>query len=169
MSSIPRTHAVADTGATSIFIMKGTAMRNVYQATQPLTINLPDGKMVKSTHLCGLMIPGLPTLLEGHIVPDLTVTSLVGIHILCKAGCIVVFMDTACYVMYAENYMNWGQRPQHRLMDTTHNTGCYHVVNEPKGTMDHPRDVLATRLLYISCRMAPLGSKNCQHTSRVAN
>ena len=39
-------------------------------------------------------------MLEGHIVPDLTVASLVGIRILCKLGCTVLFTDTACYVRY---------------------------------------------------------------------
>jgi hypothetical protein len=84
-------------------IMKKTPnMKNVCLATQPLTINLPDGTMVKSTHICNLEIPGLPHVLEGHIVPDLTVASLVGIRILCKLGCTVVFKDTACYVFYQE-------------------------------------------------------------------
>ncbi len=101
--SIPITHAVADTGAASMMIMKKTPnMKNVCLATQPLTINLPDGTMVKSTHICNLEIPGLPHVLEGHIVPDLTVASLVGIRILCKLGCTVVFKDTACYVFYQE-------------------------------------------------------------------
>ena len=99
--SIPITHAVADTGATSVMIMKKTPnMKNVRLATNPLTINLPDGKMVKSTHICDLEIPGLPYVLEGHIVPDLTVASLVGIRILCNLGCTVLFTDTACYVRY---------------------------------------------------------------------
>jgi hypothetical protein len=78
--SIPSTHAVADTGAMSIMIMKKTPnMRNVRPVTQPLTTNLPDGTIVKSTHICDLEIPGLPHVLEGHILPKLTVASLVGI------------------------------------------------------------------------------------------
>ena len=106
---IPITHAVADTGATSIMIMKKTPnMKNVCLATQPLTINLPDGTMVKSTHICDLEIPGLPHVLEGHIVPDLTVASLVGIRILCKLGCTVLFTDTMCYVFYQEKLILTG-------------------------------------------------------------
>jgi hypothetical protein len=88
-------HAVTDTGTTSIFVMKGTPMSNVRLATQPLTTHLPNGTIVKLTHICDVMVPGLPNELEGHIVPGLTVASLVGTHILCKAGCIVVFTDTA--------------------------------------------------------------------------
>jgi len=107
--SIPITHAVADTGAMSIMIMKKTPnMKNERLATQSLTIYLPDGTMVKSTHICDLEIPGLPHVLEGHIVPDLTVASLVGIRILCKLGCTVLFTDKACYVFYQEKLILTG-------------------------------------------------------------
>jgi hypothetical protein len=98
--TIPITHAVANTGTTSVMVMKDTPMNNVRPATNPLNINLPDGTMVKSMHVCNLEIPGLPYVLEGHIVPDLTMALLIVIRILCKMGCIIVFIDTACYVRY---------------------------------------------------------------------
>ncbi len=68
--------------------------------SNPLNINLPDGKIVHSTHICDVEIPGLLHVLEVHIVPALNVASLIGIQILCKVGCWVVFTDTACYVKY---------------------------------------------------------------------
>ncbi len=92
--SIPPRHAVADTGATSVFALKGTNMKNIRSAVTQLVVNLPDGTVVRSTHVCDYKIPGLPTLLEGHIVPELTVASLIGIRVLYKAGCIVIFTDT---------------------------------------------------------------------------
>ena len=61
------THAIVDTGATAIFIMEGTPVDNKRIATKPLTINLPDGTTIKSTHCCDITIPGLPTVLMGHI------------------------------------------------------------------------------------------------------
>jgi hypothetical protein len=81
-------------------VMGGTPMKNIHPATHPLNINLPDGKVVKLLHVCNLKVSGLPCVLKGHIVPDLIVASLIGIRILCKVGCIVVFTDAACYVMY---------------------------------------------------------------------
>ena len=98
--SIPPMHAVADTGATSVFALKGTKMKNIRSAVTPLVVNLLDGTLVRSTHVCDYKIPGLPMLLEGHIVLELTVASLIGIHVLCKAGCIVIFTDTMCSVKY---------------------------------------------------------------------
>ena len=76
---IPSTHAVADTGATSVLVMADTRMKNVQIALNPLNINLPDGKIVHSTHICDVEIPGLPHVLEGHIVLALNVASLIGI------------------------------------------------------------------------------------------
>ena len=71
--------AIADTGATSIFIMEGTDVANKRVAVRPLMINLPDGQQIKSTHLCDIQIVGLPTILKCHIVPLLNVASLIGI------------------------------------------------------------------------------------------
>ncbi len=50
--SIPPTHAVTITGPTLVFVLKGTPMKNIQPTTNPLTINLPDGTVVQSTHRC---------------------------------------------------------------------------------------------------------------------
>ena len=98
--SIATNEAIADTGATSIFVMEGADVKNKRPALKPLTINLPDSRQIKSTHICDIDIPGLPTTLTGHIVPHLAIASLFGIRVLCKAGCKVVFDDDKCDVMY---------------------------------------------------------------------
>lgn len=108
--TIARDHAIADTGATSIFIMDGVDVINKRLATTPLTINLPDGKQVKSSHICDIAIPGLPTILLGHIVPSLTVASLIGIRPLCKAGCTVVFDDKKCDIILDGNVILRGHK-----------------------------------------------------------
>jgi hypothetical protein len=71
--------AIADTGVTSIFIIEGVKVTNKRVAVRPLTINLPNGKKVMSTHICDINIPSLPTVLTGHIAPSLTIASLIGI------------------------------------------------------------------------------------------
>ena len=108
--TIARDHAIADTGATSIFIMEGVDVVNKRIATSPLQINLPDGKQVRSSHICDIAIPGLPTILTGHIVPSLTVASLIGIRPLCKAGCQVVFDDNKCNVRFNGNLILRGYK-----------------------------------------------------------
>jgi hypothetical protein len=55
--TIAALQAVADTGATSIFVMEGVDIENKRPATKPLTINLPDGRQVKPMHICDINIP----------------------------------------------------------------------------------------------------------------
>ena len=101
--TIATDHAIADTGATSIFIMEGVDVDNKRLSKKPLKLNLPDGTVVHSTHRCDIDIPGLPTMLTGHIVPHLAIASLIGIRPLCRAGCTVTFDNMKCEVMFNGN------------------------------------------------------------------
>jgi hypothetical protein len=132
-------HAIADTGATSIFIMKGTPVENLRRTNNPITISLPDGSKVTSTHVCNISIPGLPTVLTGHIVPGITIASLIGIQILCKAGCKVVFDNEKCEVLYKNNIILRGYK------DPTTNLWTLPIINEeiakttPESVMPRPQ------------------------------
>jgi hypothetical protein len=53
-----------------------------------------------STHMCDIIIPGLPTTLVGHIVPELSIASLFEIRVLTEAGCTVKFDIEKCVVKY---------------------------------------------------------------------
>ena len=59
---IPSTHVVADTGATSVLVMADTPMKNVQIAPNPLNINLPNEKMVHSTHICDVVFRAINTI-----------------------------------------------------------------------------------------------------------
>ena len=100
---IAASHAIANTGATSIFIIKGTPVKNLCWTNNPITVSLPDGTKVSSTHICHINIPGLPTTLTGHIVPGITMASFIRIRILWKAGCKVVSDNEKCEVFYNNN------------------------------------------------------------------
>jgi hypothetical protein len=80
--------------------MEGADVDNKCPTTVPLMINLPDGKRLQSTHVCDIRIPGLLTVLTGHIVPSLRIASLIGIRPLCKAGCKVIFDNKKCNVVF---------------------------------------------------------------------
>jgi hypothetical protein len=111
--TITTLQAIADTGATSIFILEGTPIKNIWPAMKQLTINLP----VKLTHLCDITLPGLPIVLTGHIVPRLLITSLIGRCVLCKAGCKVVFTKNNCDVIYNNKViLQWTKDPSTDLL-----------------------------------------------------
>ena len=83
--------AIADSGATQIFIMEGTPVKNKRPTRSPVKVALADGRTVMSTHVCDVGIPGLPMTLVGHIIPDLSIASLFGIRVLTDVGCTVTF------------------------------------------------------------------------------
>jgi hypothetical protein len=83
--------------------MDGINVVNKRITNKPLTINMPDRWKVKSTHICDIMIPGLPTDFTVHIVPHLTIMSLIGIRLLCNSGCTIIFDKDKCNVIYNGN------------------------------------------------------------------
>jgi hypothetical protein len=107
---IALTHAIADTGTTSIFIMNSIDVINKRITPKPLTINMPDGRQAESMHICDITIPGLPTVLTGHVVPHLAIASLIGIRPLCNAGCKATFDNNKCNVFYNGNVILQGYK-----------------------------------------------------------
>ena len=96
--TIASNEAIADSGTTQIFIMDGTPVHNKQKMTCSLKAALADGRRVMLTHMCNIIIPGLPTTLVGCIVPELSIASLFGIHVLTEAGCTVD--SKKCVVKY---------------------------------------------------------------------
>ncbi len=80
--------------------MEGTPVLNKQKSTCPLKVALADGRQVLSTHMCDIIIPGLPTSLVGHIVPELSIASLFGIRVLTEVECMVKFDNKKCVVKY---------------------------------------------------------------------
>jgi hypothetical protein len=61
-------------------------------------------------HIFNVTIPGLLVTLTGHIVLEMTMASFLGIRVLCKAGCKVVFTNTMCQVIYKGNVILTGYK-----------------------------------------------------------
>jgi hypothetical protein len=95
--------AIADSGATQIFIMEGTPVKNKRPTICPLKVALADGRRVMSTHICNVDIPSLPVILTGHIIPELSIASLFGIRVLTDVGCMVTFDIDKCVVTFNGN------------------------------------------------------------------
>jgi hypothetical protein len=96
--NIAPNEAIADSGATQIFVMEGTPILNKQKTTCLLKVALADGRRVLSTHMCDIVIPGLPLTLMGHNIPELSIASLFGIHVLTEAGCRVKVDNKKCYL-----------------------------------------------------------------------
>jgi hypothetical protein len=83
-----------------IVVMEGTPVINRCTMMHPLKVALANGRIVMSTHMCDIHIQGLPTVLTGHIIPDLSIVSWFGICVLTDAGCTVMFDKEHCTMRY---------------------------------------------------------------------
>ena len=80
-------YAVFDSEATGNFIIEGAPVVNKCIATNPVSITLPDGQRITSTHTFNLDIPWLPhSITAAHIVPGLLHSSLISTRKSCDAG-----------------------------------------------------------------------------------
>ena len=74
--TIASNKVIADSGATQIFVMDGMPVHKKQKRMCLLKVALADRRRVMSTHMCDIIVPGLPTTLIGHIVPKLSIASL---------------------------------------------------------------------------------------------
>ena len=89
-----REWAILDSGASSHLLVLGVPVTNKQVAVDPISVTLPDGDKVQSTHIGDLDMPQLPKSgRECHIIPDLASYSLISVVKLCKAGCEVSFKN----------------------------------------------------------------------------
>ena len=83
---------ILDSGASSHFLVVCSPVTDKQVALAPISVTLPDGDQVHSTHIVDLDIPKLPkSARECHIIPDLASYSLISVVKLCEAGCEVSF------------------------------------------------------------------------------
>ncbi len=62
--------------------MDGTPVINKRVTMNPLKVLLADSRQVLLTHMCNISIDGHPVTSMGHIIPELSIASLFGIHML---------------------------------------------------------------------------------------
>ena len=79
--------AILDSGASSHFILSTTPCQNKAKSDHPLTIRLPNGDAVITSHICELDINEPPDAsLVVHVLPGLHSHSLVSVVKLCNVG-----------------------------------------------------------------------------------
>ena len=117
----PSSNLVADTGTTATFLssdfveIHGEHVINIRPNPNPVSIQLPDESIIRTTHLCNLNLPALPTeATKAHICPDLgSDTSLLSIGTLCDAGCEAIFRAHECIITFMGDIILRGTRGVH--------------------------------------------------------
>eukprot|EP00804_Cyclotella_cryptica_P014203 CCRYP_005627-RA/>CCRYP_005627-RA protein AED:0.48 eAED:0.39 QI:0/-1/0/1/-1/1/1/0/305 len=106
-------YAIFDSGAMAHFLVNKAHVVNKHPALKPLTIRLPNGKHIVSTHTCNLDLPWLPhSITEAHIVPGLSHSSLISTRKFCHAGCQVTLDQHSCKIYYQGALVLTGTRDE---------------------------------------------------------
>jgi hypothetical protein len=107
----PPTKNVADSGSTGHFFPNNTTqLTNILPTTKPISVILPDGSTIRSTHTGLLPIPELPLqATKAHLFPSLH-TALVSIPQLCDAGCSALFTAEAATILLDQHPILQGSR-----------------------------------------------------------
>ena len=78
---------IADTGCTGHYLMTNAPTTNSQPTTEGITVQLPDGSTMVSTHTAYLPLNLPPEACVAHLFPALTTASLISIGLLCDYGC----------------------------------------------------------------------------------
>jgi len=127
------TTAISDSGATSHFITAHAPVRNLQIDPNPITVTLPDGNTIRSTHTCNLDLPHLPdTVTQAHIIPGLAHSSLLSIARFCDNGYTVTYDKQKCTIRDgSNNTVLQGQRNPHTMLWEIPITATPHPVAQP--------------------------------------
>jgi hypothetical protein len=80
--------AILDSGCTSIFLSATAPCSNKQEAHVPLSVNMPNGTTIQSSHTCDLLLADLPPQArKAQILPGLVHNSLISVGQLCDNGC----------------------------------------------------------------------------------
>ena len=92
---------IADTGCSGHY--DGTTFAGK-PTTSPITVKLPNGGTMTSTHTCRLAIPSLPPeACTQHLFPEMKTTGLLSIGQLCDHGCMATFSQYRLVICNSAN------------------------------------------------------------------
>jgi hypothetical protein len=145
---------ISDSGATGHFLKDDAPVTNKQVAQNPITITLPDGNHIRSTHTCNLDIPWLPDeMTAGHVVPKLSHTSLLATRQFCDNGYEVTFTKALCKVTIEGKTVLEGPRDP--------NTKLWHLPINPTGTpaAGKPNNTMTNQIAHIAMNAYTMPTK----------
>jgi hypothetical protein len=87
-----------DSGSTGHYFAPTEALTNIRPTTAPLTVQVANQQVMRSTHTAELPLPSLPQeARQVDVFPDMN-KSLVAVSPLCDAGCTVTFDADTCTI-----------------------------------------------------------------------
>jgi hypothetical protein len=128
--------AILDSGCTRNFLSATAPCNNKQEVHVLLSVNMPNGTTIQSSHTCDLLLADLPPQArKAHILPGLVHNSLILVGQLCDNGCNVTFTQEQVTVLRDGKCIMYGSRdPISRLWRVdlkqkfeTKNVQCNHA------------------------------------------
>jgi hypothetical protein len=92
----PHETSIVDSGCTGHFLLVNAPCLNKVKSQTPLTVRLPNGAMMESSHTATLNIPELNAAASiAHVFPGMANHSLLSVGKLCNGGYIVTFRNAS--------------------------------------------------------------------------
>jgi hypothetical protein len=115
-STVP---AIFDSGTTCHYILLDTPCHSKRTTGTPISVTLPNGQSITSSHEATLPFPGLPLdALNAHVFPGLRGHALLSIGAFCDAGCTATFSATTVTIQRDGKVVLTGQREPPGLWKT---------------------------------------------------
>jgi hypothetical protein len=103
--------AIIDTGSTAHYFGLRALLRNKQLALLPMEVELPDQRLIRSTHTGMLPIQGLPPeAITAHLFKELGDTCLISMGQLCDYGCEAHFTETTVEITFQGKVILRGTR-----------------------------------------------------------
>jgi deoxyxylulose-5-phosphate synthase len=100
----PHETAILDSGCTGHFLLVNATCLNKFESQNPLTVRLPNGATMESTHTASLDIPELNKSASiAHIFPRMENHSLLSVGQLCNEGYSVTFRIDTVTIYNSQN------------------------------------------------------------------
>jgi hypothetical protein len=94
-----------DSGCTGHFLLVTAPCLNKVISQNPLTVRLPNGATMESSHTADLDIPGLNTAAsKAHVLPGMAHHSLLSVGKLCDEGYVVTFQRDTVTIYNSDNF-----------------------------------------------------------------
>jgi hypothetical protein len=108
---------ILDSGCTSNFLSATAPFNNKQEGHVPLSVNIPNGTMIQSSHTSELLLTDLPPQArKAHILSILVHNSFISVGQLCDNGCDVTFTQEQVTVSRDGKCVMYGSRdPRLRL------------------------------------------------------
>ena len=107
----PSNTAMIDSGTTSHFLSVNAPILNKRPTNNPVTVVLPNGQTIKSSHDCDIVWTILPpNARSARILPRLANHSIISVVQLFDAGCTIIIDNNKCLVIYKNTNILEGKK-----------------------------------------------------------